>query len=82
MVVPPFQESVYQELNITSSGDEGHEAAAFFFFSFFLGDCTATAAMTVTDAWTGEDTGPVVDGSWSTGTVGPLNSRFVVISSA
>jgi hypothetical protein len=40
------------------------------------------SGVTVTDVWTGEDAGPIVDGSWSTGEVGPLNSRFVLISTA
>ena len=39
---------------------------------------TATTA-TVTDVWTGGDAGPVVGGSWSTGPVASLDSRFVVI---
>ena len=38
------------------------------------------AGPTVMDVWTWEDAGPIVDGSWSTGEVGPLNSRFVVIT--
>lgn len=35
----------------------------------------------VTDVWTGEDAGPVSEGSWSTGNVMSLNSRFVVFES-
>ena len=41
---------------------------------------SAAAGATVTDVWTGDDAGPVVDGGWSTGIVGPLNSRFVIIT--
>ena len=43
---------------------------------------SADAAVTVADVWTGDDAGPVVGGNWSTGLVPPLDSKFVVITSA
>lgn len=38
---------------------------------------TSSTAVTVTDVWTGEDRGPVVNGAWDTGLVPSLDSRFV-----
>jgi len=40
------------------------------------------AAVTVTDVWTGEDAGPVIDGQWLTGMVQPLDSRFVILDAS
>lgn len=40
-----------------------------------------TAAFTATDVWSGEDAGPVTNGVWHTGSVDPLDSRFVVFGS-
>lgn len=43
---------------------------------------TSRAMVTVTDVWTGEDAGPVIDGRWHTGVVASLDSRFVVFEAA
>ena len=40
---------------------------------------TSTSA-TVSDVWTGKDAGPVSTGVWQTGTVGSLDSRFVIFT--
>jgi hypothetical protein len=36
------------------------------------------ASVKVTDVWSGADAGAVVNGNWSTGVVGPLDSKFVI----
>ena len=38
------------------------------------------ASAKVTDVWTGENTGAVANGEWSTGAVPAMDSRFVVFS--
>lgn len=38
------------------------------------------AGVKVTDVWSGSDAGPIVGGNWSTGSVPPLDSRFVVFA--
>ena len=46
-----------------------------------LAELNVTAATaTVTDVWTGEDAGKVVGGEWATGSVAPLDSRFVIFT--
>ena len=42
----------------------------------------ADATVKVTDVWSGEDAGAIVGGTWDTGVVAPMDSRFVVFETA
>ena len=55
------------ELNVTTLS--GGQATA---------EAVGATTTTVTDVWTGEDAGAVVDGVWQVGEVTSLDSRFVI----
>lgn len=56
------------ELNVTTLSGHAESAAA----------AAAPSVTVVTDVWTGEDAGAVVDGVWQVGEVLSLDSRFVI----